>query len=47
MNLNNKEIIIKSQFLKRKYPKFYFQKKDKKLFRKEIKKKFPNLIFIF
>jgi hypothetical protein len=47
MNLNNKEIINKSQFLKRKYPKFNFQKKDRKLFMKEIKKKIPNSYIYF
>ena len=47
MNLNNKEIIIKSQFLKRKYPKFNFQKKDRKLFMKEIKKRIPHSYIYF
>lgn len=47
MNLNNKEIIIKSQLLKRKYPTLNFQKKDRKLFIKEIKKSIPNSYIYF
>jgi hypothetical protein len=47
MNLDNKEIIIKSQFLKRKYPNLNFQKKDRRLFVKEIKKRIPNSYIYF
>lgn len=47
MNLNKREIILKSQVLKRKYPILKFSNKDRKLFAKEIKKKIPNSYIYF